>query len=86
MKKIIVILLIVVFGCFGTSIGQGLSLKPHAIGGNIVGMTQDKATYHTGSNIADKMSIGPGIEFFLKYNLIGILFVNLVYGGSNHAQ
>ena len=64
-------------------LAQGFSLtQPNAVGGNLVGMQQDLTSYETapGMKLEDKMAIGPGVEFFLKYNVSPALFMTIGTG------
>jgi tol-pal system protein YbgF len=64
-------------------LAQGFSLtQPNAVGGNLVGMTQDLTSYETmpGMKLEDKLAIGPGIEFFLKYDVSPKFFLTIGTG------
>ncbi|MBN1781727.1 tetratricopeptide repeat protein [bacterium] len=73
---------IIVFICFGSVLfGQGFSLtQPDAVGGNFVAMAQDQATYPEGMGVEEGMAFGPGLEFFLKYDVSPKLFVTIGTG------
>jgi tol-pal system protein YbgF len=64
-------------------LAQGFSLtQPDAVGGNLVGMTQDLTSYEATPQmkLEDRMAIGPGIEFFLKYDVSPKLFLTIGTG------
>ncbi|MFC1569631.1 tol-pal system protein YbgF [bacterium] len=79
MKRLVIILCIISLCGFGFAEGFNIS-KPDAVGGNLVGMTQDQATYASGTPVEEGLSIGPGIEFFLKYDVSPKVFFTVGTG------
>ncbi|MBN2102552.1 tetratricopeptide repeat protein [bacterium] len=79
MKRLAIAVFIVCFS--GLVFAKGFSItKPDAVGGNLVGMTQDKASYGKGTPLEDELIIGPGVEFFLKYDVSPRFFLTLGTG------
>jgi len=86
MKRLAIALCIICVS--GLAFAEGFSIsKPDAVGGSLIGMTQDKASYASGTPIKDELVIGPGVEFFLKYDVSPQFFLTLGTGIStlNHS-
>ena len=79
MKRLTFVVCIICFS--GFCLADGFSLtKPDGVGGNLVGMTQDQATYPQGTAVEEGLAVGPGIEFFLKYDISPKLFFTVGTG------
>ncbi len=79
MKRIVIVfcLVLITSGLYS----QGFSLnRPTAIGGNLVAMEQDLASYPAGAPLEEGLSIGPGVEFFLKYDISPKFFFTIATG------
>ena len=76
MKRIYCLIMLLIFMSSSMLMGAQMNLtKPDAVGGGLVGTRQDAA--QIGSS-----GIGPGIEFFLKYNASPKIFVTTGLGIS----
>ena len=87
MKRLLIFVCLI--SLCGLASAQGFSLtKPNGVGGNLVAMTQDKSSYETGTPIEEGMIIGPGIDFFLKYDVSPKFFFTFNAGVNtvNHSS
>ncbi|HDQ46113.1 MAG TPA: tetratricopeptide repeat protein [bacterium] len=79
-KKIMIAVLVGVVGVNGLVFSEFNITRPDAVGGNLVATNQDRTSLPPG--LSEGVGAGPGIEFFLKYDINPKVFLTVGTGIS----
>jgi TolA-binding protein len=76
MKKVTILFAILCIFIYYSLLSAGFDItKPDAVGGGLIFTTQDRSSYPEGIG-PESLGVGPGLEFFLKYNISPKVFLS----------